>query len=658
MNQSVSAVKKEMRFRLTGRRSLCAALGAPSGKSFWWRVLVAGCGTASIVALVLFLIDWMARPPKIEPPFERIVDKVAGPIKSFVLKDLNGHEHNRSEWTGHTAIVLFVISPKCPISSDYAEELGRLAREFGALGVAFYGIDSRAAGSQELSEWREANWNLPFPILMDPTQSVVRQAEIRCTPEAVVVFPDGQIAYRGRIDDRYTTDGHHRPQSNTHNLADALKAILADELPVVSTTAAFGTPLPLAPPDVSRGEPITFNKHVAPILWQNCSRCHRPGEVGPFPLLTYRDAVRRADYIREVTESNQMPPWKARQGAGVFIEASRLSAIEKEILAGWAETGCLEGNPSDLPPEPRFSEGWTLGQPDLILSMPEPMELGPDGEDVYRAFALPFPLDHDVTISGLEFKPGNRRVVHHSRVHLDTTGDAIRRDKTDPGPGFAGWVRKVSFELPYPGLGGWTPGMTPRYAPDGVGRLVPRGSDVVFMTHYHPSGKIERDQSSLGLYFAKGPVTRHMTGLTLSTDQIDIPPGEKRYVLIQSVRVKADVHLYTAVPHAHYLCREFRLAATLPDGTCQPLLWIDNWDMDWQDQYRYIKPVRLPKGTILTFATYFDNSEDNPRNPNKPPVRVRYGVGTTDEMCACHLEILPDDPSGYAAYPNKSPFGL
>ncbi len=129
-------------------------------------------------------------------------------------------------------------------------------------------------------------------------------------------------------------------------------------------------------------------------------------------------------------------------------------------------------------------------------------------------------------------------------------------------------------------------------------------------------------------------------------------------MLIQSARIKADVHLYTVVPHAHYLCREFRLAATLPDGTIQPLLWITDWDMDWQDQYRFAKPVRLPKGTIVTLAAYFDNSEDNPRNPNKPPRRVRYGVGTKDEMCACHLEILPDDPSGYEAYPGKSPFGL
>src|SRR5262249_45612973 len=152
--------------------------------------------------------------------------------------------------------------------------------------------------------------------------------------------------------------------------------------------------------------------------------------------------------------------------------------------------------------------------------------------------------DREVTINGLEFRPGNRRIVHHSRIHLDDTGDARRRERTDPEPGFSGWAWTSSFELPYPGLGGWTPGMTPRFAPDGAGRVIRPGSDLVFQVHYHGTGKVERDQSSVGLYFAKGPVTRKLTGLTLSTDRIDIPAGAKRHVLIQSARIKADIHLY------------------------------------------------------------------------------------------------------------------
>jgi hypothetical protein len=306
-----------------------------------------------------------------------------------------------------------------------------------------------------------------------------------------------------------------------------------------------------------------------------------------------------------------------------------------------------------------FTDGWQLGQPDLVLTMSAPYEVSASGPDVYRSFPISYPLDHDMTICGVEFRPGNRRIVHHSRMHLDTTGDARRRDLMDHEPGFAASPGASGGpELPYPGIGAWTPGITPRLAPEGVGRVVPKGSDIVVQVHYHPTGKRETDRSSIGLFFARKPITKCMAGYTLCTDRIDIPAGEKRHKVLLSTRIKTGIHLYTVVPHAHYLCREFRLAATLPDGTIQPLLWITDWDLDWQDQYRYAQPVRLPEGTVLTLAAYFDNSVDNPKNPNRPPRRVRYGIETKDEMCACHLEFLPDEPAGHKVYKEKSPFGL
>jgi peroxiredoxin len=605
------------------------------------------------------VVQWVREPPRIEPPFERIVGEGAGPVKEFTLRDAFGRLYTATDWAGHPAVVLFCLAPQCPISRQAAPEMARLAREFGPHGILFWGVcpGSREAGAAIFG--RAAEWSLPFPILLDPAQEVVRQAGFRVTPEAVVLLADGQVLYRGRVGDRSAPDGGRgrRRARPISDLEAALRAVLADELPRVAETSPLGTPLPSRTRDET-GESITFTKHVAPILWRNCARCHRPGEVGPFSLLSYRDAAKRADFIHEVTAAGQMPPWKAHPGAGVFLDAPRLSAWEKDLLARWAVTGCAEGEPADLPPLPTFPEGWALGQPDLVLRMPEPYVVPATGYDIYRAFALPLPVDRDLTITGVEFRPGNRRVVHHSRVHVDDTGDARTRERADVQPGFSGFYGNRLVELPYPGLGAWTPGMTPRFAPEGTGRVLARGSDVVLNVHYHPTGKSESDQSSVGLYFARKPVTRRMAGYTLCTTKIDIPAGQKRYTVILASRVKADVHLHTVVPHAHYLCREFRLAATLPDGTCQPLLWIHDWNLDWQDQYRFAKPVRLPQGTILTLAAYFDNSEDNPRNPNKPPRRVRYGVTSDEEMCACHLELLPDHPSGYAAYPNKSPFGL
>jgi peroxiredoxin len=615
-----------------------------------------GAVTAGVALLV---VSWSREIPKVEPPFERIVAEGAGPIVEFSRKDARGAPHTIAEWAGHHGIVLFFIATDCPVSNGYAPEMARLARVFGQRGFLFFGIHSAPDVTVAAVAKHAAEYGLQFPVMLDPDQVVTRQAGARVTPEAVVVSPDGQVFYRGRIDDRYTTDGRRRPGPLVHELQSALEAILADESPAVAQTRAFGCPIPARTDAALASEPITFAKHVAPILFKNCVSCHRPGEVAPFSLLTYRDAAKRADFIRDVVESGRMPPWKPHPGAGVFLDATRLSVVEKEILGRWAETGCQPGDPADLPKPPQFPDGWRLGAPDLVLTMPETFGVPADGPDIYRSFALPFPLDHDVTINGIELHPGNRRVVHHSRIYLDDTGDARRRERIDPQPGFSSWYRAGSgLDLPYPGLGGWTPGMTPRFAAAGVGRVIPRGSDVVVQLHYHPIGKPEPDRSSIGLYFARKPVTRNMAGYTLCTDRIEIPPGAKRHKIILSTRIKADVHLYTAVPHAHYLCREFRLAATLPDGTIQPLLWITDWDLDWQDQYRYVKPVRLPKGAIVTLAAYFDNTEENPKNPFKPPRRVRYGVETKDEMCACHLEFLPDDPSGYEAYTSKSPFSL
>jgi thiol-disulfide isomerase/thioredoxin len=618
-------------------------------------VLILFAATGAAVPLYF----WLTEPPKIEPPFERLVDAASGPVKEFALSDIHGTVHNRAEWTDRKGVVLFVVATLCPVTRAYAEEMERLARFYSPRGIRFYAVESEPGITVDSASHHAARCGWSFPVLLDPELRVARQAGTTVTPEAVVLAPDGQVLYHGRIDDQFADGGRRRATARVHELESALRAIVADELPAIVHAEPFGTPLGRSAASRLTDAPINFSKHVAPILFNNCARCHRPGAVAPFALLSYKDAAKRADFIRDVVLSGQMPPWKPHPGAGVFRDAPRLSPLEKEILTSWAETGRAEGDPADLPPLPKFNDGWQLGEPDVVLTMAESFTVPASGRDVYWAFPLPANVGGDMVINGLEFRPGNRRVVHHSRLHLDDTGDARRRDDAEPGPGFPGWVHAAgSMELPYPSLGGWTPGMTPRFAPEGVGRRVRSGSDVVLRIHYHPSGKPEEDRSSIGLYSLKKPVTRTMAGYTFCSDRINIPPGDKRHRIIISSRVKADVHLYTVVPHGHYLAREFRLAATLPDGTTQPLLWITDWDMDWQDQYRFLKPVRLPKGTLLTFAAYFDNSDGNPRNPHKPPRRVRFGVGTDDEMCACHLEFLPDDPSGYAAYPQKSPFGL
>ncbi len=396
-------------------------------------------------------------------------------------------------------------------------------------------------------------------------------------------------------------------------------------------------------------EPVTYSKQIAPILWKHCADCHRPGEVGPFSLLTYKDAAKRASFLKEVVSKRQMPPWKAEPGFGEFHDVRRLSDEEIDLIARWADEGAEEGDPHDLPPLPKFPEGWQLGEPDLVLRMPEPFEIPPTGSDVFRCFVIPTGLVEDRTVAAVEFRPGNRRVVHHALFFLDDTGRARAKDETDAGPGY------TSFGgigiTPSGSLGGWAPGTGPRPLPDGLGRLLLRGSDLVLQVHYHPSGKPETDQSSLGIYFTKSPRnrTRIVAAVALANRNFSIPPGDARHPITpQPFVLPADVDAIGITPHMHWIGKEMKVQAIRPDGEVVPLIWIKDWDFNWQGQYLFARPIPLPKGTRIELEAYYDNSDQNPRNPSHPPRTVTFGEQTTDEMCLCGIQVVPKSIAGYS----------
>jgi hypothetical protein len=395
-----------------------------------------------------------------------------------------------------------------------------------------------------------------------------------------------------------------------------------------------------APP---RPAPVTYNKHVAPILFKHCASCHRPGEIGPFSLLTYKDAAKRAGFLKEVTGARRMPPWKPVPGYGDFQDTRRLSDAEINILARWADTGAPQGDPRDLPPAPKFTEGWQLGKPDLILKMPEAFTVPAGGRDIYRCFVLPTGLKKKRAVAAVEFRPGNRRAVHHAVIAIDTSGAARKKDKADGKPGFRS--PGGTFGIPVAGfLGGWSPGATPRRLPDGVGRRLPAGSDLVVQIHYPATGKEEKDQSAIGLFFTRKPPEKFVRVIVLPERRLRIPAGEKQYRVSARYTLPVDVHAIGVLPHMHLLGREMKLTAGLPDGKKQPMIWIKDWDFNWQGQYQYAREIALPKGTVLHLEASFDNSAGNPKNPNSPPRVVRNGPRTTDEMCECRVQITIDRP--------------
>jgi mono/diheme cytochrome c family protein len=390
----------------------------------------------------------------------------------------------------------------------------------------------------------------------------------------------------------------------------------------------------------------TYNKEIAPILYQNCALCHRPGEVAPFSLLTYDDARKRAALIAGVTANRYMPPWKAEPGVGHFDDERRLSDQQIALIRDWAKSGAPEGDPKDAPKPPQFAAGWLGGKPDAEIRMPVAFPIPADGRDVFQCFVLPLGFDADRFVKTVEFHPGNKKVVHHALFYLDTTGEARRLDAQTPEPGYPcfGGPRIA----PSGGLGGWAPGATPSPLPAGVAHPVGKGADLVVQIHYHPDGKPETDQSALGLTFTEHP-QKGLANLLVGPRNLDLPPGEMTAVTDWAV-VPQDVELIGITPHAHWLCKEMKIDAHLPDGSVEPLIWIKDWDFNWQGQYRYTNAVKLPKGTRVDMRYTYDNTAKNPRNPSNPPKRVQYGEQTTDEMAFVFLQFAlpsPDDVRGF-----------
>jgi mono/diheme cytochrome c family protein len=386
--------------------------------------------------------------------------------------------------------------------------------------------------------------------------------------------------------------------------------------------------------------PVTFSETIAPILYANCVTCHRPGEVAPFSLMSYEDVVKRGKLIARVTGERYMPPWHAAPGYGEFVGERRLTDAQIAAFAAWVTAGMPRGDEVKMPKPPVFpADGWRLGQPDLILEMPLAFSLPASGPDVFRNFIIPTGLTEDKWVRGIEFRPSARKVVHHAIFAQVPGGRLSARDGADGRPGFGGMesVGVVNSRGDSRGLGGWAVGGTPRMFPEGIATKLPKGSDFLLQMHFHLSGKPETEKSLVGIYFADRAPDKDLFSLELPAlfgvgAGIDIAPGDKGFTIQDSFTLPGDVRVYSAMAHAHYLAREMKATAALPDGSTRPLLWIHDWDFNWQDTYVYKEPFTLPKGTRIDVTLRYDNSADNPRNPIDPPRRALWGEQSFDEM--------------------------
>ena len=528
-------------------------------------------------------------------------------IDNLAFKDTAGKVFNLHDFKDKKAVVVVFLSFECPVSNSYAPFLNEFHKEYGPRGVSFLGLCTNDETPADVAR-RVQEFKLAFPVFKDAnfTAATAMQAEV--TPEAFVLDHNFVVRYRGRIDDGYYARLKKNIEVKHHDLKNALDDLLAGKDVRTPITKAVGCTIQRDGVAIAATGRVTYHRDVVPILQKHCQDCHRPGDVGPFSLLTYKQAVNWAADIKEYTHNRKMPPWKPSAGAA-FHNERRLTDAELAVLATWADSGTPEGDPKDAPPPRQFTSGWHLGQPDLILTMPDDFTLGPAGRDIFRCFVLPTNLPEDAYVSAVEVKPGNARVVHHTLLFIDRTGAARKLEQKqqaepkepnghDSGPGYS-FAMGVGF-APQGALGGWAPGQVPRHLPEGAGFYLPKGADVVMQMHYHRNGRTERDRTQVGLYLVKKPVVRRYQSAVIPGRFLSIPAGNDNFRVTGDMWLDQDCHLYSVMPHMHLLGRKIKVTMTAPDGKQTTLVGIDDWDYNWQETYWFKEPLKVKACTLFS----------------------------------------------------------
>ena len=389
----------------------------------------------------------------------------------------------------------------------------------------------------------------------------------------------------------------------------------------------------------------TFNREIAPLLHKNCAECHRPGEAAPFSLITYEDAKKKSATLAKAVHNRVMPPWKPEPASFPYRHDRRLTDEHISLIEAWVKAGAPEGNPAEKPTPPNFSSAWRLGEPDLIVEMPRGFSMPADGPDIYRNMAVPLNISEDKWVTAIDIRPSARAIVHHLLYFADPKGKAHEKNVGDQ----PGWT-----SMKPPGqavaLGGWAVGGQPSFFPENLALKVPAKSDLVVQYHFHPSGKPEVEKSVIGLYFAKEPPKRTLTRIQMPPHYslfsgLDIPAGEKDYVIKDSYTLPVAMDAVGVSAHAHCIAKVMKMTATPPNGETKTLMLINDWDFAWQDRYYFKDLQPFPEGTRLDVEIHWDNSADNPRNPSNPPVRVQWGEETKDEMGSISLIAVPAQES-------------
>jgi peroxiredoxin len=617
----------------------------PSSKMF---LAVVACGA---IAMAATATPTHAGPvdSKTELPVDRaVMQRVA----DFTLKDVvTDRPVSLYSFFGKKAIVLVFLGTDCPVGNLYVPRLIELNRAYKNKGVIFLGLDSNAHETREQVARFVKETGIDFPVLKDLQNQVSDTVLAERTCEALVLDGFGRIRYRGAIDDQYAQGKSKDKPQNTY-LKDALDALVADRPVKVTATRVAGCLLDRVEPKAvdstkaprirapsaeiqaqlearEHRQPVqvgavTYASEVSRIIQGRCQSCHRPGQVGPFSLGSYDDARKHSAMIREVLEERRMPPWHADPRFGHFSNDRSLSARERATLLAWIDQGTPLGDIKDLPPARHFPEGWTIGKPDVVFEIPETYYVPAQGTVAYVHFRVPTNFKEDMWVQAAEAVPGDPSVVHHIVVFLMDRSGNMRRG---PGEHFCGYA----------------PGDLPTVMPEGTAKRIPAGSDLLLQVHYTPNGRVRADRSRVGFIFSKTKPTRQAYTIGLANPDLMLPPERDNVAVSSAGLLGADARLLSFMPHMHLRGKDFKYTITRPGESPQVFLSVPAYDFGWQTYYVLSEPISLPKGTRIDCEAHFDNSSNNPYNPD-PTKLVRWGEQTWEEMMIGYVDV--DVPIG------------
>jgi peroxiredoxin/mono/diheme cytochrome c family protein len=603
---------------------------------------------------------------------DKIAPNIGKKVDEFSLKDYRGKSHSLSDLKDSKLVVVAFLGVECPLSKLYAPRLVSLAEQFESKGVAFIAVDpNRHDAVTEMGHYANEH-GLTFPFLKDLNNKLADEVGAARVPEVVLLDKDRVIRYAGRVDDQYGYDigsGYAKPQVGKQDLANAIDDLLAGKEVSKPITEPIGCLIGRVR-DAQEDSAVTYSNQIARIFQDRCVECHRPGQIGPFALESYDDAVGWSEMIDEVVRDGRMPPWHPEPNVGHFLNDISLTKNEKELIYKWVAAGAPEGDPQDLPEPKKFAESeWMIpGGPDVEFHIAdEPVDVPAEGTVEYRYFVVDTNFKEDKWVKVGEALPDNRGVVHHIIVFLKPPGRALfggrgggdgqtSEDNLQAANGETGDDEKAGGQrrsgrgaaggqATFGMLCGFAPGTRPYVLPEGMAKLVPAGSQLVFQMHYTPNGSPQKDRSSVGLKFCdpSEEIKYRVATANATNAFFKIPPGDPNYKVESERTYGGDALLISVFPHMHLRGKSFQYDLVHPDGRKETIMNMPRYDFNWQTSYVFAEPVKLSEGTTMHCTAFFDNSSENPYNPD-PEIEVRWGDQTWEEMMIGWFDIaVPKD---------------